>query len=237
MMLLLAVCVTSCGTKYARPDRCVCEDNDHVAAAPAPAPEPEPEPEPEPAQAIKEVIEEAVKEEKKEFTIDFEKIANKNLFEFDSDKLSSDSHAGLDVVVAFLKETPNVTVKIEGHTDSIGSQAYNQNLSERRANSVAKYLTSHGIEKERVTTEGFGFSRPIASNKTAAGRAQNRRTEMKFTINDLANQDEATKSGELKEVEQKAEEQVDQAVKEAEQAAKEEAEKVDQAIAEAEGQK
>ncbi|MBQ4178597.1 MAG: OmpA family protein [Elusimicrobia bacterium] len=201
MMLLLAVCITSCGTKYARPDRCVCEMDDHVTApAPAPVPEPEPEPEPEPAQPIKEVIEEAIKEEKKEFTIDFEKIANKNLFEFDSDKLAADSHEGLDVVVNFMKETPNVTVKLEGHTDSIGSQVYNQNLSERRANAVAKYLISHGIEKERVSTEGFGFSRPIASNKTAEGRAQNRRTEMKFTINDLVNQDEATKSGELKEV-------------------------------------
>jgi OOP family OmpA-OmpF porin len=184
MMLLLAVCVTSCGSKYARPDRCVCEMTDPApVVAPAPVPEPEPEPEPEPVQAIKEVIEEAVKEEKKEFTIDFEKIANQSLFEFNSDKISEDNHAGLDVVAKFLQETPNVTVKIEGHTDNIGSQEYNQDLSERRAKSVAKYLIDKGVEEDRITTEGFGFSKPIASNKTAEGRAKNRRTEMKFTIN------------------------------------------------------
>ena len=186
MMMLLAVCVTSCGSKYARPDRCVCELGDPApVVAPAPVPEPEPEPEPEPVQAIKEVIQEAVKEEKKEFTIDFEKIANQSLFEFNSDKISEDNHAGLDVVAKFLQETPNVTVKIEGHTDNIGSQEYNQDLSERRAKSVAKYLIDKGVEEDRITTEGFGFSKPIASNKTAEGRAKNRRTEMKFTINDV----------------------------------------------------
>ena len=191
MMLLLAICVTSCGSKYARPDRCVCELGDPApaAAAPAPVQEPEPEqkqePEQAPEEAIKEVIEEAVKEEKKECTIDFEKISNQNLFEFDSDKITEDNHAGLDVVAEFLKATPNVTVKIEGHTDNIGSQEYNQNLSERRAKSVANYLINKGVEKERLSTEGFGFSRPIASNKTAEGRAQNRRTEMKFKRGDV----------------------------------------------------
>ena len=82
-----------------------------------------------------------------------------------------------------MKETPNVSVKIEGHTDNVGSKEYNQKLSERRAKSVANYLIDKGVEKERVTTEGFGFSKPIASNKTAEGRAKNRRTEIKFTIN------------------------------------------------------
>ena len=101
---------------------------------------PQPEPEPEPVQAIKEVIQEAVKEEKKEFTIDFEKIANQSLFEFNSDKISEDNHAGLDVVANFLKETPNVSVKIEGHTDNVGSDEVNQRISENRAASVANTL-------------------------------------------------------------------------------------------------
>jgi OOP family OmpA-OmpF porin len=192
-MMLISVCITSCGTSYARPDRCVCDAAEPapvVAPVPEPEPEPEPETEPEPepeteqAQAIKEVIQEAVKEDKKEFTIDFEKLASQSLFEFNSDKIAQDSYSGLDVVANFLKETPNVTVKVEGHTDNIGSQEYNQDLSERRAKSVANYLIDKGVERERVTTEGFGFSKPIASNKTAEGRAKNRRTEMKFTISD-----------------------------------------------------
>ena len=192
MMMMLAVCVTSCGSKYARPDRCVCDMTDPVPVVapapepePEPAPEPEPEPEPEPVKEIKQVIQEAVKEDKKEFTIDFEKLAKQSLFEFNSDKIAEDNHAGLDVVADFLKETPNVSVKIEGHTDNVGSKEYNQKLSERRAKSVANYLIDKGVDSSKVTTEGFGFSKPIADNKTAEGRAKNRRTEMKFTINDV----------------------------------------------------
>ena len=77
----------------------------------------------------------------------------------------------------------DVSVKIEGHTDNIGTKEYNQKLSERRAKSVANYLIDKGVDSSKVTTEGFGFSRPIADNKTKEGRAKNRRTEMKFTIN------------------------------------------------------
>jgi OOP family OmpA-OmpF porin len=65
-----------------------------------------------------------------------------------------------------------------GHTDSIGSDAYNQALSERRANAVKDYLVSKGIEKNRVYTEGKGEKQPIATNATAEGRAKNRRTEI-----------------------------------------------------------
>ena len=179
-MMLLAVCVTSCGTNYARPDRCVCEESVTVVApAPEPEPEPEPEPAPEPVQAA---IDESAGQ--KEFTIDLEKLGNQSLFDFDSDKIKEENYAGLNVVAKFLNENPNVTVKVEGHTDNIGSKEYNQNLSERRAQAIANYLIDKGVEKERVTTEGFGFSRPIASNDTAEGRAQNRRTELKFTVND-----------------------------------------------------
>ena len=183
MMMLLAVCITSCGTNYARPDRCVCDMTDPVPVV-APAPEPEP------VKEIKQAIQEAVKEEKKEFTIDLEKLSKQSLFEFNSDKIAEDNYAGLNVVADFLKETPNVTVKVEGHTDNIGSQEYNQKLSERRAKSVANYLIEKGVSSDRVTTEGFGFSKPVASNKTAEGRAKNRRTEMKFTINDTEQQAE-----------------------------------------------
>ena len=65
-----------------------------------------------------------------------------------------------------------------GHTDRIGSDAYNQKLSERRANAVKEYLVTKGIEKNRIYTEGKSFKQPVASNSTAEGRAKNRRTEI-----------------------------------------------------------
>jgi OOP family OmpA-OmpF porin len=69
-------------------------------------------------------------------------------------------------------------VSIEGHTDSIGTDAYNQKLSERRARTVRDHMVGQGIAADRITTRGFGESKPIASNETAEGRAQNRRVEI-----------------------------------------------------------
>jgi outer membrane protein OmpA-like peptidoglycan-associated protein len=77
-----------------------------------------------------------------------------------------------------LKEFDKTVVEVAGHTDSTGSDSYNQTLSERRANSVAQYLQSHGIRSERVLTLGMGESRPIADNGTADGRQANRRVEI-----------------------------------------------------------
>ena len=186
LMLFLSVCVSSCGTKYARPDRCVCKSCEPVVQEPVkqqePVAEPEPVPEPEPVQTIKDVIKESIKE-KKEIKIDFEKLVKESLFDFDSDEISQDSYAGLDLVAEFLKENPNVTVKVEGHTDNVGSEIYNQDLSERRAKSVANYIIDKGVDADRVSTEGFGFSKPIADNDSDEGRAQNRRTELVFTVN------------------------------------------------------
>ncbi len=197
LMMLLAVCVSSC-KNYAIPDDMdpviivtPAPDSEQVEETeqepapepePQPQPEPAPEPEPEPVKEIKQAIQEAVKEEKKEFTIDFEKLSKQSLFEFNSDKVSEDSYAALDIVANFLKESPNVTVKVEGHTDNIGTKEYNQKLSERRAASVANYLIDKGVDNSRVTIQGFGFSKPIASNKTAEGRSMNRRTEIKFSV-------------------------------------------------------
>lgn len=73
------------------------------------------------------------------------------------------------------------SVKVEGHTDSTGSQATNMRLSQKRAEAIAQYLGSNGIDSERITSEGMGFSKPIASNKTKEGRAQNRRVDILIT--------------------------------------------------------
>ena len=77
-----------------------------------------------------------------------------------------------------MKDKPDLRVSVEGHTDSVGSVAYNQTLSERRAKTVRDYLVSQGIDASRITTRGFGKSKPIASNDTAEGRAENRRVEI-----------------------------------------------------------
>ena len=131
---------------------------------------------------ITNALENAEVNENNEIKIDFEKIAKKGLFDFNSDVISKDSYEGLDAVAEFLKTHSDVTLKVEGHTDSIGKASYNQELSERRAKSVKKYLVNKGVSQDRITTEGAGASKPIADNSTAEGRAQNRRTEMIFKM-------------------------------------------------------
>ncbi len=77
-----------------------------------------------------------------------------------------------------IQQYPGTVVQIEGHTDSTGAAAYNQTLSENRANAVRSYLVQRGVEPARLVAVGYGASRPVASNATAAGRAQNRRVEL-----------------------------------------------------------
>ncbi|HET7161857.1 MAG TPA: OmpA family protein [Rhodanobacteraceae bacterium] len=93
---------------------------------------------------------------------------------------ASDSVAILDQAVDTLNRYPQVKIEIDGYTDSVGTDQYNQGLSERRANIVDQYLTSHGIDSSRITAvKGFGETNPIDTNKTAAGRQRNRRVEFK----------------------------------------------------------
>lgn len=93
---------------------------------------------------------------------------------------TADSVAILDQAIDTLKRYPNVRVEVDGHTDSVGTDAYNQKLSERRAQGVYDYLTAHGIEASRLDgPKGFGESQPIDTNDTAEGRQRNRRTELK----------------------------------------------------------
>ncbi len=101
------------------------------------------------------------------------------LFDFDSDKLRPLSKKILDRLCQFLQENPAMRLDVEGHTCNIGGKEYNLNLSRRRAASVRKYMIAHGIGESRLEAHGFGFSRPLASNKTSAGRARNRRVVFK----------------------------------------------------------
>jgi outer membrane protein OmpA-like peptidoglycan-associated protein len=87
--------------------------------------------------------------------------------------------ATLDQVASTLAEYPKTMIDVLGHTDSDGAEAYNQALSERRAQAVSSYLASRGVKAVRIATMGYGETRPIASNETADGKAQNRRVEIK----------------------------------------------------------
>jgi outer membrane protein OmpA-like peptidoglycan-associated protein len=97
---------------------------------------------------------------------------------------SADLNAGffqvLDSVSLVLKEFDKTLIDVEGHTDSDGADAYNQQLSLQRATSVGTYLQSHGVNGQRIVTFGAGEARPIASNDNAAGKQQNRRVELKL---------------------------------------------------------
>ena len=100
-------------------------------------------------------------------------------FAFDSAEIDSASSVVLDAAADQLNECRNVSVLVEGNTDSIGTDAYNQGLSERRAESVRGHLVGRGVSASRLTAVGYGESRPIASNDTDEGRALNRRVELK----------------------------------------------------------
>ncbi len=101
-------------------------------------------------------------------------------FEFGHARLEDNSYRSLRAIVDFLEEYSNVRIEIGGHTDNIGSAAVNQRVSEDRANAVRDYILSQGIPQERVVSRGYGLTRPKVSNRTAEGRAQNRRVA--FTI-------------------------------------------------------
>lgn len=128
---------------------------------PVAEPEPMPEPEPEPVPEFEPVT-----------------LSSEVNFAFDSDELRPQAEMTLDEVARRLREHTDVRIRIEGHTDSVGSAQYNQGLSERRANSVRTYLESQGVAGERMVAVGYGEERPVASNETDEGRALNRRVEI-----------------------------------------------------------
>ncbi|CAG8864850.1 OmpA family protein [Pseudomonas fluorescens] len=99
-------------------------------------------------------------------------------FDFDKSVVKPNSYGDIKNLADFMTQYPSTTTTVEGHTDSVGPDAYNQKLSERRANAVKQVLTNqYGVESSRVQSVGYGESRPVADNKTEAGRAVNRRVE------------------------------------------------------------
>ncbi|MFA6167545.1 MAG: OmpA family protein [Gemmatimonadaceae bacterium] len=142
----------------------------YVAPVPAPAPPPPPPMPPTPvAQETPQQAAPAPPVRRSLMTL------RGNNFEFDSSSLTAGAKDTLQVAVNTLKTYPDIKIEIQGHTDWIGTDAYNQALSERRANSVRDFFISQGIAAGRITTIGFGETQPVATNDTAAGRAENRR--------------------------------------------------------------
>lgn len=127
---------------------------------PPPPPQPEPEPELPPATSKKIVL----------------RGVN---FDFDLEVIRPDSRPLLNAAIRILRENPDVRITIEGHTDALGSDEYNEALSIRRAEAVYQYLGEGGIERDRMRIIGYGESRPLATNETVEGRAENRRVELR----------------------------------------------------------
>jgi outer membrane protein OmpA-like peptidoglycan-associated protein len=109
---------------------------------------------------------------------------SKVLFGFDKSTISYGAKENLDKLYAVLESYPDTYIELQGHTDSKGSESYNQNLSEERASTVSGYLSSKGISASRLTTKGFGETAPKYGNETADGRSGNRRVEFLITANE-----------------------------------------------------
>jgi outer membrane protein OmpA-like peptidoglycan-associated protein len=99
-------------------------------------------------------------------------------FDFNKAAIKPEGQRRLDDVVRLMRDNPNLRIEAVGHTDSVGSDAYNLKLGERRAKSVADYLTGQGVSASRIDIRSEGKDRPVASNSTAEGRAENRRVEI-----------------------------------------------------------
>ncbi len=106
------------------------------------------------------------------------KYAKVIYFKTNSAEFTKKTYPILEAIVVIMKKYPASKFRIEGHTDSRGSDAYNMKLSQRRADAVKNYLVEHGISADRLEAKGYGETKPIATNKTAAGRAKNRRVEI-----------------------------------------------------------
>jgi outer membrane protein OmpA-like peptidoglycan-associated protein len=105
-------------------------------------------------------------------------LSSNVLFAYNKSDLTPEARSELDSLMPKLQSADVVSVKVVGHTDSQGSDAYNQKLSERRASSVAAYLLSRGLAPNKLTSEGRGETQPVADNDTEEGRAKNRRVEL-----------------------------------------------------------
>ena len=139
------------------------------------------------AEEMKKVLGDAeVRREGEGIVINFKE---KVLFAFNSADLGNNAQGNLDKLVNILNKYPDTNIEVIGHTDSKGTDDYNQSLSERRATAVTSYLRTHNIASARLSVKGMGETDPVASNDTEEGRAQNRRVEFVITANEKMKED------------------------------------------------
>ncbi|WP_347159680.1 OmpA family protein [Pontibacter chitinilyticus] len=117
------------------------------------------------------------------------------LFQTNSAQLQQAAQTDIAQLAETLKKYPDTNILVEGHTDNTGGRELNQRLSEQRAQAVADYAASMGVDRSRMTTKGYAFDQPVADNSTEAGRAQNRRVEIAIFANDKMKK--AAENGEL----------------------------------------
>jgi outer membrane protein OmpA-like peptidoglycan-associated protein len=113
----------------------------------------------------------------KEFTLDSVHVFKDVYFDFNKAKIRGDHQQEMERLLSYLTLNTTILIKILGHTDNKGSNSFNQKLSVKRAEAIVAYLVKNGIEKSRISSAGYGSSKPIATNKTEAGRFLNRRVE------------------------------------------------------------
>jgi len=114
---------------------------------------------------------------------------SKVLFGFDRSDLTGQALTNLNDLTKVLQKYPDTNIEIQGHTDNVGTDEYNQDLSERRASSVATYLRSNGINSSRIAIRGYGENAPRYSNDSETGRSQNRRVDFLITANEKMKED------------------------------------------------
>ncbi len=183
-----AQCTTQTAGRYTNKPACQCTHKPgcqcakcaHAAPAePAPvvAAEPEPAPKVEEDAAVAEVAN-VKTNDLGAAILSFKEPIN---FMYNSDAMDAESTARIQKMAGILKKYPNAHVRVAGYTDSLGNPAYNMDLSERRAHAVASQLVKDGVAAENVSYIGYGAANPVATNKTAEGRYQNRRVELEIT--------------------------------------------------------
>lgn len=186
--LLLGAChCAKCTTKPNRSNTCAkmackCKYS-HKTGCMCPKKVVKPAPKPKPAPVViaedKDIQQVAAVEQKADMAVlSFKEPIN---FATNSDQLDADSTARIKQVANALKKYPDTSIRVAGHTDSTGNAAYNVDLSQRRAKAVAMALVDEGVAADKVSFVGHGASKPIATNKTREGRAQNRRVELEVT--------------------------------------------------------
>src|SRR5687767_290154 len=169
-MLIVALALAAgCATEPAQPE---------PKPAPPPAPKPAPPPAPKPRAPEPEAPKPKPEPEKPKPVAEKVTFAADVLFDFDKAVVKPEGKSKLDDIASKANGVNLEVVIAIGHADSIGSDAYNERLSVRRAESVKAYLVSKGIQGNRIYTEGRGEKQPVADNKTNSGRAKNRRTEI-----------------------------------------------------------